>query len=129
MARNPGLTGLAGVLIRIFLLGHFIASGLYLWLQPRGFEFGSRAFLEQQVVAPAIFGVSAFAVVATYVDMGHVGRAVGILAGFWLPVGTVTLVVGTTVFAVALSLGAATSALVFGCAARLLPGRRGVLYA
>jgi len=88
-------------LIRIGVGVHALASLAFWILQPRGFAFGSRSFVEHQVLAPAIFAVSAAAVAAGLMKRPPVlSLAVAILAGFWIASGGVISVLGTTAFSV-----------------------------
>lgn len=50
--------------IGLGLLAAFV--GRYLWMRPRGFSFGSRAFFEHQVLVPALLGVLLAALLASW---------------------------------------------------------------
>lgn len=92
---SPGRLG--DSLLRIGVGVHALASLGFWILQPRGFAFGSRPFIEHQVLAPAIFAVSAAAVAAGLRKRPSVvWLAVAVLAGFWVASGGVIAILGTT---------------------------------
>lgn len=75
-----------------------VGAAVYLWLQPRGFSFGSRGFLEHQVVVPAFFAVAMTSLWAVRRRTPLALLGTGILAGFWIAVSGTVWVAGTTVF-------------------------------
>ena len=87
------------ILIRIGLAVHTVASLGYWIAQPRGFEVFSRFFLEHQVVAPALFAVSAAGAAAALMNrLRTLWVAVGILSGFWISSSALIAFLGTTFF-------------------------------
>ena len=90
-------TRLGDSLIRIGVGVHFLGSLGFWLLQPRGFAWGSRSFVEHQVLTPAIFAVSAAALAAGLLKRPTVASlAVAVLSGFWVASGGVIAGVGTT---------------------------------
>ena len=77
--RGPG-----AVPVRALLWLHAAGAAIYLWLQPRGYSFGSRSFLEHQVIVPAYFAVAlvSAALPARWPAAGMIGT--GALAAFWI---------------------------------------------
>jgi hypothetical protein len=92
----PLRTRLGASLLRIGLGVHAIGSLLFWILQPHGFAWGTRSFLEHQVIAPAL-AVSAAALAAGPMKRPSVtALATAILSGFWMASGGVIAVLGTT---------------------------------
>lgn len=87
------------VLLRVLLAAHAAAALAYWALQPRGFDPGSRPFLEHQVLAPLYF----FCALAAAVSPARRKRTrlltVAGLAGYWLAVAGTTVLVGRGLFA------------------------------
>lgn len=93
----PLRTRLGESLLRIGLGVHALGSLLFWILQPRGFAWGSRSFLEHQGIAPALVAVSAAALAAGPLKRPSVvGLATAILSGFWMASGGLIAVLGTT---------------------------------
>lgn len=111
---EPSRFGLSGWLIALGLAGHTFAAAVYGWMQPRGFTVLSSAFVERQVIVPAVLAISLVALLGLR-RRPTVATVLGtaVLAGFWTGVAVVTLVVGTTVYALAMTipLGGAVAAL------------------
>jgi hypothetical protein len=94
------VNGAGGLLLRLALTVHAVASLAFWIAQPRGFAFLSRSFVEHQGVAPALFAVSAAGLAAIPLKrLRATWIAVGILGGFWTASAGVIAVVGSTVFA------------------------------
>src|SRR5438552_17372068 len=107
--RKPFARALAATYLYFALAIEAIGAGIYLWLQPRGFTFGSRGFVEHEVIPPAFLGVT----IAVLIAMRHRPRVallgIGILAGFWVAVAGAVVTRGTTPFAKAMGLFVAFS--------------------
>lgn len=97
---EPARFGAAGWLTALGLAAHTVAAAAYAWIQPGGFVVLSPAFLEHQVIAPALLAISFAALVgsrrrATAVPV----LGVALLAGFWMVAAAAALAVGTTLYA------------------------------
>jgi hypothetical protein len=86
------------------LAAQAVGAAIYLWLQPGGFAFGSRSFLEHQVIVPAFFAVAiaTLAAVRRRPQVAYFGM--GLLGGFWIAVGATALAAGSTLFSKGMAL-------------------------
>lgn len=94
--------GPASFILVVVLGVQAAGAAAYLWLQPRGFSFGSRGFLEHQVVVPAFFAVAVTSLWAVRRQTPLALLGTGILAGFWIAVSGTVWVAGTTIFSKAM---------------------------
>lgn len=85
--------------LRAALWVHAAGAAVFLWLQPRGFSFGSRSFVEHQVLAPLFFLVSLAAALCPEGRPRWRIALVAGLAGFWAVCAGVFAALGSTVFA------------------------------
>jgi len=86
-------------------------AAAYLWLQPRGFSFGSRGFLEHQVIVPTFFAAAVAGLWAVRRRPPLALLCTGILSGFWIAAAGTVVILGTTRFATALILPLAAALL------------------
>src|SRR5262245_18794759 len=88
--------GPRAVPLRALLWMNAAGAAAYLWLQPGGFAFGSRSFLERQAILPAYFAVAlvAAAFPARWPVAGMIST--GFVAGFWAAPSAALGSIGTT---------------------------------
>lgn len=104
--------------IRGALWIHAAGAAAFLWLQPRGFAFGSRSFFEHQVLVPLYFVLSLLAA-ACPSSWPRVRLSSSALpCGFWAVVSGVFAATGSTIFARGLWAPFATASALIVLAAR-----------
>lgn len=79
---------------------HLLGAGIFLLLQPRGFEVGSAPFFAHQVLPAALFVAALAAAIGVLAHRPTGLSGVAVLAGFWVAIAGVAVVVGNTAFVV-----------------------------
>ena len=83
--------------IHAWLWVHAVAAGAFVWLQPRGFSFGSAPFFEHQVIVPALFLLAVATPVLVWFRPRLATFGCFAIGGFWIAISVATWWVGNTV--------------------------------